>query len=92
MKKTIPTKLFPQIPVLDIPGHGAFQCLHGNDPDMALNGTRVTLLFNADQTFYELAARYNSNEAVNVLDFVNAQRQLKARMFSMKAGKQVQNG
>ena len=82
-----PAKSSPKIPVLDIPGHGAFQYLHGNDPDMAANGSRIMLLFNADQTFYELSARYNSNETVNVLDFVNAQRQLKARMFSMKAGK-----
>jgi len=44
------------------------------------------LLFNADNTFYELSARYNSNEPVNVLDFVNAQRQLKARMFALKGG------
>ena len=87
MEKT-PTKSSPKIPILDIPGHGAFQFLNGNDPDMALNGTRVTLLFNADEKFFELSERYNSNEPVNVLDFVNAQRQLKARMFSMKAGGQ----
>ncbi|MGD0884913.1 MAG: hypothetical protein ABSA46_08580 [Thermodesulfovibrionales bacterium] len=75
-----------KIPILDIPGHGSFQFLHGNNPEMAMNGTRVTLLFDANETFYELSARYNNNEPVNVLDFVNAQRQLKARMFSMKAG------
>lgn len=74
----------PKIPILDIPGQGAFQFLHGNKPEMALNGTRVTLFFNADDRFYELAARFNGNESVPVLDFLNAQRQLKAKMFAMK--------
>ena len=79
-------KVSPKIPVLDIPGLAAFQRLHGNEAEMEMNGSRVTLLFNADNTFYELSARYNSNEPVNVLDFVNAQRQLKARMFALKGG------
>ncbi len=74
-----------KIPILDIPGLGSFQLLHGNNPDMEMNVTRVTLLFNADAVFYELSARYNSNEPVNVLDFVNAQRQLKARMMALKS-------
>jgi hypothetical protein len=73
-----------KIPILDIPGLGAFQFLHGNEPEMVMHGTRVTLLFNADETFYRLSGLFNSNETVNILDFLNAQRQLKARMFSMK--------
>jgi len=77
-----------RIPILDMSGLGPFQFLNGNEPEMAMNGTRVTLLFKSDERFYELSARYNNNEPVNVLDFVNAQRQLKARMFSMKAGGQ----
>lgn len=82
MKK--PTSIPKKIPVLDIPGLGAFQYLHGNEPEMTMNGSRVTLLFNADDRFCELSARYNSNEFVKVLDFTNAQRQLKAKMFSLK--------
>jgi len=82
MKK--PTSISKKIPVLDIPGLGAFQLLYGNEPEMALNGSRVTLLFNANDLFYELSGRYNNNEVVPVLDFLNAKRQLKARMFSMK--------
>jgi hypothetical protein len=73
-----------KIPVLDINGLGSFQHLHGNEPEMQMQGTRVTLLFNADQKFYELSEKFNRNTPVNVLDFVNAQRQLKAKMFSMK--------
>jgi len=74
-----------KIPVLDINGLGSFQHLHGNEPEMQMQGTRVTLLFNADQKFYELSEKYNRNAPVNVLDFVNSQRQLKARMLSMKS-------
>lgn len=80
MKKSTSKK----IPILDIPGLGAFQFMHGNEPELILNGTRVTLLFDADDRFYELATRYNSNEPVRVLDFTNAQRQLKAKMLSLK--------
>ena len=83
MKKSDPTEL-RKIPILDVNGLGSFQHLHGNEPEMQMQGTRVTLLFNADQKFYELSEKFNRNTPVNVLDFVNAQRQLKAKMFSMK--------
>lgn len=81
MKKDSPKK----IPILDIPGLGTFQKLNGNDPEMAINGTRVTLMFNASDLFYELSERFNSNELVPVLDFLHIQRQLKARMLSLKS-------
>ena len=83
MKKTATPK---KIPVLDIPGLGAFQHLHGNRSEMTINGTRITLFFDANDKFYELSTRFNSNEVVPVLDFLNAQRQLKARMLAMRAG------
>jgi hypothetical protein len=85
MKKSSPTAV-QKVPVLDIPGLGSYQFMNGNDPEMAMNGARVTLLFEANELFYELSARFNSNEVVNVLDFVNAQRQLRARMYAMKGG------
>jgi hypothetical protein len=87
VKKKIISTPPPKVPILDIPGHCSFQYLYGNDPEFSMNGTRVTAFFIADEKFYELAARFNNNEPVNVLDFLNAQRQLKARMFSMKAGR-----
>lgn len=74
-----------KIQILDL-NFSAFQRLHGNIPELELNGTRVSFLFNADDTFHKLSASYNSNESVNVLDFVNAQRQLRAMMMSMKSG------
>jgi len=75
-----------KIPILDIPGLSAFQSLHRNPPELELQGSRVVCLFNANQTFYALSERFNSNELVSVIDFLNAQRQLKAQMFALKAG------
>lgn len=80
--------LTKKIPILDIPGLGAFQLLHGNEPEMEMNGSRVTLLFDADDRFYELSERYNKNEEVPVISFCNVQRQLRAKMLSLKS----QNG
>jgi hypothetical protein len=74
-----------KIPILDIPCLSAFQHLHGNTPEIILQGTRAVCMFDADDVFYALSARYNDNEPVNVLDFCNAQRQLKAQMFALKA-------
>jgi len=81
--KAEPTNKNKKIPILDILGFGAFQFYHGNEPEWTLNGTRASLLFNADDRFYELSVRFNSNESVSVLDFLNAQRQLKAKLFSI---------
>lgn len=81
MQKDSPKK----IPILDIPGLGAFQMLGGNEPEMEINGTRATLMFNVSDLFYELSERFNNNELVPVLDFLNIQRQLKARMLSLKS-------
>ncbi len=82
MKKSTARK----IPILDIPGLSSFQHLHGNTPELILQGTRVVCMFDSDEVFYALSARYNDNETVSVLDFCNAQRQLKAKMYSLKNG------
>lgn len=76
-----------KIPVLDIPGLSAFQFYHDNEPELEMQGTRAVALFVADDRFYELSERYNRNEPVKVLDFCNKQRQLKAKMFSLKGGR-----
>ncbi len=78
--KTLPAK----IPILDL--HlSAFQHLHGNTPTLELQGGRVVFFFPTNDVFYALAARFNGNEPTPVLDLVNAQRQLRAMMFSKKA-------
>ncbi len=80
MKKTL-----NRIPLLDL-NISAFQHLHGNTPELELQGTRVIFLFNPDDTFYKLSALYNQNTPVNCLDFVQAQREIRAMMLAKKGG------
>jgi hypothetical protein len=72
-----------KIPIFDL-NLAAFQHLHGNTPELELQGTRVIFLFNPNDMFYKISGIYNSNTSVNVLDFVNSQRQLRAMMLSMR--------
>jgi hypothetical protein len=78
-----------RIPVLDL-NLSAFQRLHGNSPQLVLQAGRVIFMFDADATFYRLSELYNSNIAVNCLDLVNAQRELRAMMMSLK-GQHTEN-
>lgn len=78
MKKGLTQK----IPILDL-NLSAFLSLNGIVPELLLQGTRVVFLFDANDTFYKLSSLYNSNEN-GILDYVNAQRQLKAMMMSLK--------
>lgn len=80
-KSNLPTK----IQILDL-NFSAFQHLHGNTPELELQGSRVIFLFHPDENFHRLSALYNENAPVNVLDYVNALRQLRAMMFSLKGG------
>lgn len=64
----------------------AFQKLHGNEPVLELQGTRVIFLFDPNEVFNRISERYNSNEMVPVLDYVSATRQLRSMMMSRKAG------
>lgn len=79
-------KASPKIPIFDL-NLAAFHLLNNNSPTLELQGTRVTFLFNPDDIFYKLSALYNSNSPVNIVDYVNCQRQLRAMMFAKK-GKQ----
>lgn len=72
-----------RVPVLDL-NFSAFQYLNGNCPQLELQGNRVIFFFAADDMFYRLSEKYNRNETVNVLDFVNATRQLRSMMMSIK--------
>ncbi len=80
-KRSIP----PKVPVYDL-NFAAYQFLHGNIPELDSQGSRIIFLFNADESFYRLSEQYNRNEPVNVMDFVNTTRQLRAMMFAMKGG------
>jgi len=72
-----------RISQLDI-NQASFQALNGNEPDLELQGGRVVFVFQADEDFYRLSSLYNDNSPVNVLDFVNALRKLRAKMLSLK--------
>lgn len=77
-----------KIPIMDL-NLSAFLHLHGTTPELSLQGTRVIFLFKPNDSFYKLSAKYNSNESVQILDYVNAQRQLRAMMFSVKGNGKV---
>lgn len=77
-----------KIPVLDLSGLTPFQALLGNTFELVMQGTRASAMFKADDTFYKIAEKFSRNEPVNVLDFLNQQRQIRAMLMSLKA----QNG
>ena len=81
-----------KIPVLDL-NQSAFHMLHGDDPEEVMQpGGRVAFMHEAGELFYELSSRYNANEPVPVQDYVNCQRQLRARMMSLKNGNVKRTG
>jgi hypothetical protein len=72
-----------KVPIFDL-NFAAFQKLHGNSPELELHDSRVTFVFTPNREFLELSERYNSNEQVPVIDFVNATRQLRSMMLALK--------
>lgn len=59
--------------------------LHDDNPqEESQPGGRVAFMHEAGKRFYELAGRYNQNEPVPVQNYLNCQRQLRARMMSLK--------
>lgn len=72
-----------KIPINDI-YLSSFQTLNGNEPEVITVGTRAVFMFNADETFYAICQRYNENEQVSVVDFVNALRHMRALMLSKR--------
>jgi len=82
----MPKNIHQKIPLLDL-NQSAFHMLHGDEPEEEIQpGGRVAFMHEAGERFYDLAARYNQNEPVPVQDYVNCQRQLKARMMTLKNG------
>jgi hypothetical protein len=75
-----------KIPLLDLTGLTAFQRLHGNSYEMTMQGNRGVAMFEANRTFYELAEKFNRNEPVQVIDFLQAQREVKAELMTLKQG------
>ncbi len=75
-----------KIPILDLTGLTSFQRLHGNSYDLVMQGTRGVAMFMANDRFYEIAERFNRNESVPVIDFMQAQREVKAELMALKKG------
>jgi hypothetical protein len=72
-----------KISVLDL-NLAAYHHLNQNTPTLEMKNTRIVFTFTADDTFYKLTKEFNENMVVNILDFVNAQRQLRAKMYAMR--------
>ena len=76
----------PLAAILDL-NLSAFQLLGGVEPELHLDGTRVTFLFDPTNQFYQLTSAYNSNAQVAVLDYVSAQRRLRAQMLALRGSR-----
>lgn len=62
----------------------AFLSLHGIQPELKREGTRVTFVFPATSEVNDLTRRYNENTQVPVLDFVSHLRRLRSQMYSAR--------
>lgn len=80
--KTPPQK----IPILDLTGLTSFQRLHANPYELVMQGSRGVAMFDANDKFYEIAEKFNRNEPVAVIDFLQAQREVKAELMTLKRG------
>lgn len=71
------------VPILDI-HQAAFLNLHGIEPKLTKQGTRVIFEFVNAQDFLDLIQSYNANPTVRVLDFVHHLRKLRSQMLSAR--------
>jgi hypothetical protein len=77
-----------KIPINDI-WLASYQKLKNNPPELTLQGTRVVFEFTASPEFYKIAAEYNSNPAVALLDYISVVRRLRAEMLNLKEGQML---
>ena len=76
-------KNFSKIPILDI-HQSTWLRLHGQEPELTLQGTRVVFHHKATPEVYRLLNQYHENPEVKVLDFVHTLRRLRAEMLAMR--------
>ena len=74
-----------KIPINDI-WLASYQKLKNNPPALTLQGTRVVFEFGATPEFYKIAAEYNSNPDIALLDFISVVRRLRAEMLMRRGG------
>jgi len=79
-------KLPQKIPILDLTGLTSFQRYWGNEYVLVMQGSRGVAMFDANEKFYEIAERFNRNESIPVIDFLHAQREVKAELMALKRG------
>lgn len=81
MKKEVTPPVFPCNDIYQ----SAFLQLHGNTPQLLLQGGRVTFLHDADNSLYSLLAKFNDNsEVVPLSKFISALKSLRGQMISMR--------
>lgn len=71
------------LPILDI-HQAAYLNLHGIEPNLTKQGTRVVFEFPGNQSVFNLIQQYNRNPVVPILDFVSHLRRLRAQMISLR--------
>jgi hypothetical protein len=62
----------------------AWLSMKGHPPDFIRQGTRVIFEFPASDEVYRIAAQYNGNPDVALLDFVSEVRKVRSRMLSAR--------
>jgi hypothetical protein len=72
------------IPLLDLNGLLSFLHYHKFKFELRELGGRVSGHVEANERFYELSERFNSNESVHCLDFVHCQREIRAMTMTIK--------
>jgi hypothetical protein len=75
-----------KIPILDLTGLTSCQRYHGNPYELVMQGTRGVAMFEANEKFYEISEKFNRNELIPVIDFLQAQREVKAELMALKRG------
>jgi hypothetical protein len=71
------------LPILDI-HQAAFLNLHGIEPDLTKQGTRVIFEFPNTKQVLDLIQAYNGNPALPVLNFVHHLRKLRSQMLAAR--------
>jgi hypothetical protein len=71
------------MPILDI-HQAAFLFLHGIEPTLTKQGTRVIFEFPNSTSVMTLLMQYNENPRVPVMDFASKLRRLRAQMLASR--------
>ena len=71
------------LPIYDI-YQASFLALYGIQPKLQSNGSRVLFVFPLSKKLSKLIDAYSGNPAVNVLDYAQALRRLRAAMLDAR--------